>query len=71
MNKSKNWFYNNIGDKMKKEKEKQTIHCSVHNCYFCDEHINTCELNEIKVCNCGNNNEKEATMCNSYRKKEH
>ena len=53
-----------------KKMEKQTIHCSVHNCDFCNEQENHCELEEIKVCNCSNDHEKEATMCDSFKEKE-
>ncbi len=56
-----------MGDSM----ERQIIHCSVHNCDFCDTQENTCELKEIKVCNCRESQHKEATMCDSFRRKEH
>lgn len=49
--------------------EKQIIHCSVHNCDFCNEENNCCELKEIKVCNCKDNRRKEATMCDSFKEK--
>lgn len=48
----------------------QAIHCSVHNCDFCNEQENHCELEEIKVCNCSKTDEKEATMCDSFKEKE-
>ena len=49
------------------KKEKQSIKCDVYNCKFCDLEENCCSLKEIKVSNCSNNKEKEATMCASYK----
>ena len=48
------------------KKDKQSIKCDVHNCRYCDLENNFCSLKEIKVSNCSNNKEKEATMCASY-----
>ena len=54
---------------MKKDTNKH-IHCDVQDCKFnhCDS--NYCKLNEIKVCSCAPQEEKEATMCDSYVRKE-
>lgn len=60
-------MHHNTGDE---NVEKQTIHCSVHNCDFCNVQENHCQLQEIKVCNCSVNHEKEATMCDSFKEKE-
>lgn len=49
--------------------ENQTINCTVHDCRHCDCEKNCCELKEIKVCNCNNSEQKEATMCDNYQKK--
>lgn len=48
------------------KKEKQTIKCDVYDCKHCDLKAECCNLKEIKVSNCSNNKEKEATMCASY-----
>lgn len=53
---------------MKKE-ERQTINCTVYDCKHCNCDDSCCELNEIKVCNCGDDEKKEATMCDSYKKR--
>jgi len=50
-------------------KEKQTIKCLVHDCKYCDLNNNLCNLEKIKVCNCSDDKNKEATMCNSYENK--
>lgn len=67
MNKSFILGYDKNGDD---RVEKQTIHCSVHNCDFCNEQENHCKLDEIKVCNCNPASEKEATMCDSFKERE-
>lgn len=46
----------------------QNIKCNVHDCKNCDKENNSCTLNTIKICSCGNENIKENTMCNSYNK---
>ena len=51
------------------EKNKQIIKCNVYDCKFCDVDNIACNLKEIKVCNCNHNNDKESTMCNSYKSK--
>lgn len=51
------------------KKDKQTIKCNVYDCKHCDIDIEYCNLNEIKVCNCNHNKEKESTMCDSYVKR--
>jgi hypothetical protein len=48
---------------------KQCIKCDVHSCKHCDCDCNCCTLKEIKVCNCNSANDKEATMCDSYKEK--
>ncbi len=48
---------------------KQCIKCDVHSCKHCDYDCNCCTLKEIKVCNCNSANDKEATMCDSYKEK--
>ena len=55
---------------LKKEKNNQEIGCKVHDCRFCNCDCNCCSLEKIEVCNCAPENEKEATMCNSYEKRE-
>lgn len=47
----------------------QKINCSVHDCKYCECGCNECTLEQIKVCNCDHTKEKEATMCNSYKKR--
>lgn len=54
---------------MKKE-NKQTIKCDVSTCRHLNNEKELCDLGEIKVCNCKNEAEKEATMCDSYKAKE-
>ncbi len=56
-----------MGDFMKDDK--QTINCSVYDCKHCNVDDNKCVLKEIKVANCNHNNDKEATMCDSYKKR--
>ena len=48
------------------KKDRQTIKCDVYDCRHCDLETECCSLKEIKVSNCSNNKEKEATMCASY-----
>lgn len=52
------------------KKENQKIKCDVHDCRHCNCDDDCCILDEIKVCNCNNNEDKESTMCDSYDKKE-
>ena len=47
-------------------KDKQNIKCDVYDCKHCDLEVECCSLREIKVSNCNQNKEKEATMCDSY-----
>ena len=49
--------------------KKQCIKCDVHDCKHCDCSCDCCTLKEIKVCNCGESKDKEATMCDSYEEK--
>lgn len=48
----------------------QIIGCDVHDCKHCNCDVDSCQLEEIKVCSCSPEEEKEATMCDSYRKKD-
>lgn len=50
--------------------EKQNINCNVHDCTHCACEENKCVLHEIKVCSCSPEEKKEATMCNSYKKRD-
>lgn len=52
------------------EENRQTIKCDVYDCKHCDCDNVCCNLNEIKVSNCNNNNNKESTMCDSYDRKD-
>ena len=47
----------------------QTIKCNVYDCRNCDYKHNICNLKEIKICNRNSNDEKESTMCNSYKRR--
>ncbi len=59
-------YENNIsGDIM----EKQKISCEVFDCKHCICDECRCNLDEIRVCNCSDNETKEATMCYSYKKR--
>ena len=51
------------------KKKDQKINCEVFDCNYCNCDDCKCELEEIKVCNCSNNENKEATMCDSYKKR--
>lgn len=51
-------------------KKNQKIDCSVHDCFYCDCDNDACDKKEIKVCSCDSNEKKEATMCDSYKRKE-
>lgn len=51
-------------------KDKQTIKCDVYDCKHCDCDEEACKLNEIKVCNCRDDETKEATMCDSFKKRQ-
>lgn len=55
---------------MEKDK-KQEIECEVFDCKYCDCNKCCCELGKIKVCSCSDEEEKEGTMCDSYKKKKH
>lgn len=52
------------------KEKKQSINCDVHDCKHCECSENVCALHEIKVCSCSPEEEKEATMCNSYKKRD-
>lgn len=51
------------------KKDKQNIKCDVYDCMHCDIEYTCCNLKEIKVSNCNNNQDKESTMCDSYDKR--
>lgn len=67
MNKILNSEQNKTGDNIM---EKQQINCTVHDCKHCNYEKDQCKLEQIKVCNCMNEKEKEATMCDNYKKRE-
>lgn len=46
---------------------KQTIKCNVYDCKHCNVDDITCNLKEIKVASCNHNNNKQSTMCDSYK----
>ena len=46
----------------------QKINCTVYDCAYCDYMKDACKLKEIKVACCKADDEKEATMCDSYVK---
>ena len=48
----------------------QKINCNVYDCLHCNLKTDKCELQEIKVCNCSDNQKKEDTMCDSFDKRE-
>lgn len=59
-------YENNInGDNM----EKQKITCEVFDCKHCICDDRMCNLKEIEVRNCSNDETKESTMCYSYKKR--
>lgn len=45
------------------------IKCNVYDCSFCNCKHELCKLDEIKVCNCNDEPKKEATMCDSFKKR--
>lgn len=51
------------------KKDDQKIACTVYDCKHCDCDHDSCKLKEIKVCCCDSEHEKEATMCDSYKKR--
>lgn len=63
MNKFTFFDKNSNGDIMK-----QNINCNVHDCKHCNKENSKCLLDEIKICSCGDENKKENTMCNNYKK---
>jgi hypothetical protein len=50
-------------------RKKQLIKCNVYNCAHCICDNNLCNLEEIKVSDCNNEEKKESTICDSYRKR--
>lgn len=49
------------------KKENKHIACTVKDCKYNNSECNHCILDKIKVCNCNYGNDKEATMCDSYK----
>ena len=47
--------------------KKQNIKCNVYDCKFCDVDKISCNLKEIKISNCNHKNNKDSTMCDSYK----
>ena len=45
----------------------KSIKCSVHDCMYCDIKSNSCTKKKIRICNCSLEDNKEATMCDSYK----
>ncbi len=45
----------------------QMIKCDVFDCKHCNCDDKVCNLKEIKICNCSHDENKEATMCDSYK----
>ena len=56
-----------MGDEM--DKEKQKIKCDVYDCEYCNCDCNRCSLAEIKVSKNNENNSKDDTKCDSYKKR--
>lgn len=54
---------------MKKKDDNKSICCNVYDCCHCDTNCDCCTLKEIKVCNCNDNHDKEATMCDSFKER--
>lgn len=52
------------------EEKNKHIACDVEDCAFNNCECNHCTLEKIKVCSCSSEEAKEATMCDSYKKKE-
>lgn len=58
---------------MKKKKENSSIKCDVKSCEHNNCNMNCCMLDEIKVsccCNSEDVNNKDETICSSYKKAE-
>lgn len=55
-----------MGDKMKDNK---AIKCDVESCVYCDCCSKHCLKKQIKICNRLDKNNKEATMCDSYKER--
>lgn len=47
----------------------KSIKCSVHDCTYCIPKLNSCSKKKIRICNCSLEDTKEATMCDSYKKR--
>ncbi len=45
----------------------RSIKCTVHDCEYNDTKIDYCKLEKIKICLCSPEDEKESTMCDSYK----
>ena len=52
------------------KKANQKIACSVYDCMHCNCDQEFCKLDAIKVCSCDSDHKKEATMCDSYKKRD-
>lgn len=52
------------------KKENKHIKCTVEDCEYNNCDCNYCTLDEIKVCHCNLNDDKESTMCDSYKCKD-
>ncbi len=52
------------------KKKNKHIACTVTDCVYNNNECDHCTLNQIKVCSCDCDKTKEATMCDSYDKKE-
>ena len=46
----------------------QKIKCDVYSCKYCDCDKNKCTLEEIRISNKSNDTNKDATLCDSYKK---
>lgn len=51
------------------KKETQKIECNVFDCKHCNCDDCVCNLKEIKICHCAHNEDKESTMCDSYKQR--
>lgn len=50
-------------------KDKQIINCTVYDCKHCNCDDNICNLKAIKVCCSSSDEDKESTMCDSYKRR--
>lgn len=47
--------------------ENKHIACTVKDCAYNNRECEHCTLDEIKICNCNFKEDKEDTMCDSYK----